>query len=187
MLTKFNERGISPVVAAVLLLVITVVAGALIMSFVLPFVKQNLDDSGGCLEVLEGIEFAQSQFNCFDDKGNSNPLDDETGFSVKINHESVDGFRVGLIDSSGSSTVYTITSDNVGGSTVGTSLEKIRMVGSGASGYGAALKFPDIGGQRSYVANAEYSEAEISPVLIDGDVCSVTDRVDFEPCGESIP
>ena len=152
-----RRRGISPVVASVFLLVITVTAAALIMSFVLPFVRQELNDGGSCLEVLEGIEFGESQWNCFHSG--------ETGFSVKINKAEVDGFRISLVDSAGSSIVHSVDSDNKG-----TVISGLRMVGSAPGGY---IDLPDIGGQRSYVATSgAYERAEIAPVLKGGDVCT---------------
>ena len=164
-----RRRGISPVVASVLLLIITVTAAALIMSFVLPFIKGELNDGGSCLEVLEGIEFGESEFNCFDS------TIDKTGFSVKINKDEVDGFRISLVDSSGSSIVHSVDSDNKG-----TVISGLRMVGSAPGGY---IDLPDIGGQRSYVATSgAYERAEIAPVLKGGDVCNVADSIDFESC-----
>jgi flagellin-like protein len=161
------KRGVSPVIAAVLLIIITVAAAALIMSFVLPFVKDELSNSGSCLDVLEGIEFAESQFNCV------NPASDESGFSVKINKKGIQGFRVGLIDDTGSSVVHTITEDDNENTLPG-----LRMVG------GAALiSYPSVGGQKSYVVMGQYFEAEISPVLKGGDVCPVSDKINIEDCG----
>jgi flagellin-like protein len=78
-----NIRGVSPVIATVLLLVLTIIIGG--------------------LDTFEGVEFPESKFNCFDST--------KTGFSVKINKEKINGVRVALIDSSGGSDVYDIKSN----------------------------------------------------------------------------
>ena len=59
------KRGVSPVIATVLLLVITVVIASIIFAFVIPFVNKSLGNSKACLNVLDGIEFPESRFNCW--------------------------------------------------------------------------------------------------------------------------
>lgn len=166
-----NKRGVSPVIATVLLLVLTIVIGGVIFSVVIPFVKDSLGNSKVCLEALESVEFAESKFNCYKQTA---PYD--TGFSIKLNKDGITGFRVALIDSNGNSDVKDIKPSPA------QPPEGIRMVG----GSNVAFSFPSVGGQRSYVANKQYSRAEISPIVQSGKICAVADVVEFTPCGTGV-
>lgn len=164
------KRGVSPVIATVLLLVITVVLASIIFAFVIPFVNKSLGNSQACLNVLDGIEFPDSKFNCWNA---STPVGtNATGFSVKIKKEGIYGFRVALIDENEQSDVKEVKQNNLGDSS-------LKMV---AGTYGQALGIPSVGGQKTYVTNKKYVKAEISPVTEDGNVCPVADVVEFSHC-----
>ena len=64
-MVMMDKKGVSPVIATVLLLVLTIVIGGIIFSVVIPFVKDSLGDSKVCLDVLQGVEFPESKFNCY--------------------------------------------------------------------------------------------------------------------------
>lgn len=170
-----NKRGVSAVVGSVLLIVITVISVALIISFILPFIKDKLGESEECLNALDSIEFAPSKFNCY----KTTTTADETGFSVKVKNDKIKGFRIALIDDiNGSSKVYDISD--------GITNPELRMVGGAPGTYNGALIFPNAGGQRSYVANGIYSEAEIAPILENNRVCDVADKVVFKACHTNV-
>ncbi len=169
------KRGVSPVVATVLLLVLTIVIGGVVFSAVIPFVKKSLSDSKMCLDLLEGVEFAESKFNCYN---MTTPILNETGFSIRLKKEGISGFRVALVGSSGSSDVYDIKS--------GVTIPVMRMVGAGQTGYNKALEFPSVGGQRSYVVNKSYSKAELTPITQSGEICNLADTVEFTLCYKDV-
>lgn len=166
-----NRFGVSPVVATVLLLVLTIVIGGIIFSVVVPFVNDSLGESKECLDTFEGVEFPESQFNCYLSGAVSGTGIDETGFSVKVNKEGITRIRVALIDDVGNSDVYDIFE--------GTSERHLRPMGAV---YTDALEFPSTSGQRTYVVDRIYKKAEISALTPSGDVCSVSDVLEFEPC-----
>ena len=172
------KRGVSPVVATVLLLVLTVVIAAVVFSFVVPFVNEQLGNSKACLNVLDGVEFADSKFNCYA----TSTSGFETGFSVKIKKEGVTGVRVSLIDVNGNSDVFDITD---GKAVLGGQTPSIRNIG-GNFGANEFLEFSSVGGQRTYKANEKYAQAEVSPVTESGDVCAVADVVEFTLCDSSV-
>lgn len=176
------KRGVSPVIATVLLLVITVVIASIIFAFVVPFVNKSLGNSKACLNVLDGVEFPESKFNCYVDYSLSNPPpfsspQYETGFSVKVKKAGIVGVRISLIDEDGNSEVKDIKLGSVEDEA------NYRLVDSD---YNAPLIFPSTGGQRSYVVNVNYSMAEISPITESGDVCAVSDTVEFTPCASDV-
>lgn len=162
-----SKLGVSPVVATVLLLVLTIVIGGIIFSVVVPFVNDSLGESKECLDTFEGVEFPESQFNCYI----SGTGVDETGFSVKVNKEGITKVKVALIDDVGNSDVYDIFD--------GTSERHLRPMGAA---YADPLEFPAISGQRTYVVDKIYKKAEISALTPSGDICSVSDVLEFEPC-----
>ncbi len=162
------KRGVSPVIATVLLLVLTIIIGSVVFSVVLPFVNEKLGESKSCLDIFEGVEFAESRFNCFNATANGG----KTGFSVKVNKDKVSAFKVSLLDTQGGSEVYEINKDLVA------------SIPAGLTMYGGAttLVFPSVGGQKTYVASRVYESAEISALTSSGDTCSIADIVKFEPC-----
>ncbi|MEK6909156.1 MAG: archaellin/type IV pilin N-terminal domain-containing protein [Nanoarchaeota archaeon] len=159
------RKAVSPVVATVLLLVLTIIIGGIVFSVVIPFVNDKLGDSKDCLDTFEGVEFPESRFNCYDSNSS------ETGFSVKINKEKISKVKVGLINNNGNSDVY----DIYNGSTV----SNLRVLGANPDD---PLTFPSVGGQRTYVTTGVYQKAEISALTASGEVCSVADTIEFEPC-----
>jgi len=174
-MVMMDKKGVSPVIATVLLLVLTIVIGGIIFSVVIPFVKDSLGDSKVCLDVLQGVEFPESKFNCYNIT--SPALLNKTGFSIKLNKEGISGFRVALIDSDGSSDVKNIKKDT-------SIVEGLRMVGKASN---VPIEFPpSVGGQRSYVANKKYIKAELSPITKSGEICTVADVVEFVPCENGV-
>lgn len=163
------RKAVSPVVATVLLLVLTIVIGGIVFSVVVPFVNNSLGESKECLDIFEGVEFPESQFNCYivSPTGGTN----ETGFSVKVNKEGISAVRIGLIDSKGNSDVLEIFQ--------GFSDLSLKPMGGA---YNGVITFPAISGQRTYVVNKLYNKAEISALTSSGDVCSVADKIEIEPC-----
>jgi|SRR3989344_1308821 len=181
-MVMMDKKGVSPVIATVLLLVLTIVIGGIIFSVVIPFVKDSLGDSKVCLDVLQGVEFPESKFNCYN--RTANPLVTsgfQTGFSIKLSKEGITGFRVALIDSDGNSDVKDIKT--------GATFSDVKMVGVqwATSGNLNTVTFPSsVGGQRSYVANKKYIKAELSPITKSGEICTVADVVEFVPCENGV-
>ncbi|MBN1386499.1 hypothetical protein JW968_06010 [Candidatus Woesearchaeota archaeon] len=105
---RMNKRGVSPLIAAVLLMVLTVVVGALIMNWVNRYVKEQV---GGAEERTAG-EIACGQ----DVKWNFMQIDGDTKFCIDNSTENVwnvtftvengqykklEGFKVRFVDNDG--------------------------------------------------------------------------------------
>jgi flagellin-like protein len=177
------RKGVSPVVATVLLLVITVLLASLIMTFAVPFVQDQLGRSKECLAVIDAVTFADSRFNCYIDDMASTSATDKTGFSVSISKEGVSGVRVSLIDANENSNVVVIKQ---GATFPPTASVPLRNIGTGTGNLiGDPLTFPSGAGQRTYVAEVSgvyYKRAEIAPVVTSGRTCAVSDTVEFNAC-----
>ena len=179
-----NKRGVSAVIAAVMLIMITVVAAGLIFSFVIPFVNEQTEGASECFDVFGGLEFGSTAFNCYvesadtgcgadtngDGQGDS-PCYDSTGFSVRVTKDGIAGVRVSLV-SEGSSDIFDIKDAE--------NLTDLRML-EGAT-FGSALEFPQSGGMRTYVAKGIYENAQVGAILDNGNFCDFSDSVIFNEC-----
>lgn len=166
----FEKRGLSPVIAVVLLLMITVVAAGLIVAFVVPFVSKNLDTSGECFDVLGDLSFDETPYNCFAESGGNS----RTGFSVRVDNENIIGFRVAL-QTGGSSDAVEIEEGTNGSSLT----RRIRML---SQDFNVPLTVPGRGGVRTYVSEGRYDKAEIFPILTSGGKCDMADDIILKPC-----
>lgn len=165
------KRGISPVVATVLLLLITIVAVSMIAVFIVPFIKGSLEKSGECFEVLEGIGFDNTGYNCFVEGEIEGELD-MTGFSVKIDSDEIAGFKIALKEG-GTSEAYSIFLD--------TENDDLAMLGGV---FGDLLELPGKGGVRTYVALGIFDTLEINPLLKSGKPCKTTDTRIVKQCND---
>ena len=158
-----GKRGLSPVIAVVLLVMITVVAASIIIAFVVPFTRENLDSGKSCFDILGDLEFTETQYNCIN--ASSDGLG-RTGFSLRIENSDIIGFRVSL-EKTGSSDVYEITNK--------TSSSEIRML-SGI--FDQVLSVPKKGEVRTYVAKGTFDRVSIYPLLSSGAECELADEID---------
>lgn len=164
-----ERRGVSPVIATVLLLVLTIVAVSILAVFVVPFVKNSLKGSNECFDVLGDIRFDDdSAYNCYA----SNDLGDvqRTGFSVRIDSDRIAGFTVTLYQQ-GSATPHTLQNSS--------SSESLRMLNGN---FNEVLTVPLGGGIRTYVALGKYERAELNPILRNGEICKAEETINLVRC-----
>ena len=164
-----NNKGVSPVIATVLLLVLTIVIVSILAVFVIPFVKDSLAGSKDCFAVLGDIKFdTSSSYNCFY-TNSSNGLN-RTGFSVRIDGDEVISFSTTLYRQ-GSANPYTIEN--------GANLSVLRMLNED---FAQPLEVPSNGGVRTYVANDLFDRVEVNPILKTGKLCKAEETVTLERC-----
>lgn len=100
---KKNKKGISAVVATVLIILITVAAVTIIWAAIIPMVKDNLDRGTICLGAMSQLNILNKGYTCFDNPG------DEV--RVQVAHGPKDiglaGIQVLVSDDSGGTTSYT--------------------------------------------------------------------------------
>ncbi|MCH7568907.1 MAG: type IV pilin N-terminal domain-containing protein [Nanoarchaeota archaeon] len=163
---RIKKRGVSPVVATVLLLLITIIAVSLVAIFVVPFVKKTLTGSEECFGILGSLSFDDSPYNCFVENN-------RTGFSIRIDSENIIGFKVALFEM-GTSNAYEIFNE--------TNLSNIRMLDGNFS---ELLELPRKGGVRTYVADGVFKRIEINPLLGSGKICGEADNIRINKCLDS--
>jgi len=156
-----GKKAISPVIATVLLVVITLVAVAILAAFAIPFVKKNLG-SQECFDIIGHLKFEDSPYVCYTE-GTAN----RTGFSVRVDHEAVIGFRT-ILYSGGSSEPAEIINGTDGGALN----PQVLMLGGAAT-----LVMPQKGGVRTYVAHGVYEKIELYPILKSGVTCDQSDSI----------
>ncbi|NCO11773.1 hypothetical protein GW924_04230 [Candidatus Pacearchaeota archaeon] len=171
MLRGLGKKGLSPVVATVLIIMITVVAVTLIAAFIVPFVQKVPEEGQRCFEVFADLSFHDTLYNCY---SNDTQQQTHTGFSVSINDESIQGFTL-LAINKGQSERYTIT-DGISG------IQELKMLGGT---WGEALEVPDNGGVRTYVYKGHVESFEIYPVLADGKQCEKSDQIEPRLCAST--
>ena len=157
----FLKRGVSPVIATVLLIVITLVAIGILAAFVVPFVKKGLGNQD-CFNVLGHLKFEDSSYICYVEG-----TPGRTGFSVRVDDPSIVGFKAVFYSKGNSEPAQIINA------TDGTTLNpEIRMLGNSTT-----LVIPQNGGVRTYVAHGVYEKLELYPVLVSGTTCDQSDSI----------
>jgi len=155
-----SKRSQSGVIGAVLLILIVIVTAMVVMSFVVPFVKKQLEGTGG-LEVIGKIEITNNlQYTCYN----------STNMSLQIHYGDIEnltqGFQV-TINSEGSSKSFDIIS--------GTTADNISMLDGTEK-----LILPGKNEERTYVLEGIDTipdSIEIYPILINGDRCEASDSL----------
>ncbi len=176
-----GKRGISPVVATVLILVILFVLVSIVAVFSVPFVRESLSGSEDCLEILGSTKFDDSKYNC-NIEGEINPGESakRTGFSVKVDGEKVAALRVAFF-SGGASDIVGLEPGEPGG----VLSPRVRMLGYDFCDEGCtagAFEIPSKGEVRTYVAEGLFDKIEVSAVLSNGKVCDVSDQIEINQC-----
>jgi len=167
MFRGFSKRGISPVVASVLLIMIAVVTATLIAVFLIPFVQNRLGEGKGCFEILGDASFYDTPYSCYSE------TEELTGFSVSINSDKINGFVLLAIKKGTSDRISIIN---------GSTNQKLKMLGDDNNGFGNEIVLPENGGVRTYVYNGTVDSLELYPILDDGTQCDKNDQLEPNQC-----
>lgn len=167
-----NKRGLSPVIATVMIILITIVAAGIIASFTIPFVQNSLGEGKECFDVLGEINFAESSYNCYYESSLNNSQS-TSAFSVKIDGERISGFSF-VLGNDGTSDSFKVTENSTN-----------QLIGMLNGNYNQVLSVPKDGGVRTYIVKGVYTTAELYPVLPSGKVCDAADSVTISPCSDS--
>ena len=102
-----TKRGLSAVVSAVLLILITFMAIGLIWAFIKPVVESGLEDEGSCFELRDYAKIAESELSCYNKTSGHTQLMIERGFeNIEIR-----GFVVSIL-AGGDSKTYKVSIEN---------------------------------------------------------------------------
>ncbi len=183
-----NKRGLSPVIATVLLVVLTITAVVIVSQFIIPFVRDKPAESTECIPYQEYFTFeekfvtsqGEKQYNCYDNNGLH-------GISVRANTINkqkaieVVGFDSIFIREDSSLTANARQDAPAGRNEGGLRMLKVST---------GNIKIPKEGEVQTYVFNATkgevYKEVEIHPVLSNGRTCPTSDSITLIPCQVSL-
>lgn len=193
---KNNKRGLSTVVATLLIVLITISVGTLVAQFIIPYVQDNLREGGECIDYGDYYQFVETlqhpqtgvkyNYNCYSLGGATGTYLE--GFSIKakdgINASSqVRGFRVVLTSSDGAAKVIEVNT------TTQRSIiaDGVWMLGNKVGGSNR-VDVPRSGETISYVYNTGAAtnpltvKAEVYPILVNGRICAQSDNIRYNVC-----
>ena len=171
---KFKKKGVSSVVATMLLIMLTIVSISILYSFVVPFVKKSLK-STDCFEFRSYYKFDDSfGYNCYTENG----IEKSYLITLKADSSNTDkqpeSLSLRFFKSSGV-TVLNIKN--------GDTQPDIKMLDPSLT----SLIIPSSGSYPllSYVYTSDelYTKVEVYPVLTDNKVCDKSDSVKIIKCG----
>ena len=154
---KKGKKGVSSIIATILLILISIFAATIIIGFVVPFVKDTLAEEKECYEVKDQLKInTESAYTCVYGGGKN--------ASVTIRREfgevEIKGFKMGVYGDDGAR-VFDIKEGRV---------ENVKMI-NGSD----ILEIPEKGGERTYSINTtltNINEVKIVPLRINGKPCS---------------
>jgi hypothetical protein len=171
-----DKKGISAVVATVLLIFLAIVAVFVIAGIIIPFVSDSLDEGTECVDYKDYYEFYDDEiaFNCYRVEGT------HTLYALTISadtvseevEEKIKGFRLAFTTvGSGDSEAIAVETN---GSTWGNDEGFIRRINTTWP-----LEIPGSGEVRTYVYNTSktHENVEIFPELVSGTLCEKTDSI----------
>jgi len=177
-----QKRGLSPIVATVSVVLLTLAAAGFIAGFVVPFVKDQLNEGTECVGYEDYFMFYDDfDYNCYDN------ISSEWWYGLSIEADSISdekadevvGFKLNFFKSGDS---FPVTVEDGTPTT-----SEIWMLNSSKP----SLEVPVRGGVRTYVYNGGgevFEKIEIFPLLRSGRLCDKTDqfRIGGERCAPSV-
>jgi len=108
-----NKRGISAIVATVLIILITVAAVTIIWAAIIPLVSNQLEKGSSCLDATSQLSIIDQGFSCY---GGDGTATDNVSVQVKLGAGDVAlaGIQVISTDASGNSISNDTIADSIG-------------------------------------------------------------------------
>jgi len=163
-----NKKGISAIVATVLIILITVAAVTIIWAAVIPMISNKLEAGTVCLDAVSQIQLLDEGYTCRASNGDN--------VSIQIKHLAK-SFELAdvqvLVSAGGDTTVFEISNDT-------TTLVPI----------GSDISLPGINEEKVYIINTSLitgtiNEVKIAPVVAVGnskEVCDVSSTRTLQDC-----
>jgi len=173
---KNSKKALSPIVATILLVLLTFSTVVIIAKFIIPLVTRNLNSGSECFSFSDYFYFEKEfGYNCYQDIDGAWLTAVSVGATAAEDEDSsqVAGFQLGFTKEGDSIGIevkegYAV-SDDVGG---------IRMLDRSMT----KIEIPKSGEVRTYVykSNLLYSNVNVYPVLKSGRVCDKTDTIKIQ-------
>lgn len=168
----FRKRGISSIVAIVAIIMITLAAVVIIVSYIIPLVRDSLNEGTECFGLEDYFKFDEDYgYNCYKNISGYNLYGLSVGAdSGGAGEKKIKGLKLAFVKTGGTESFEIIEGDSVSSSNKG-----MRMVEVGESN----LKVPEAGEVVTYVYNTSelFSEVRVLPILESDRTCEVTDSI----------
>lgn len=179
-----NVRGLSTVVATVLILLITLVLVAILAQLLIPFVRDNLQQGTECIPYREYFQFDSSfDYNCYALEGSNfvHQISVKTAYAESSVSEKVAGLAL-LVKTGGEGKVLTINK----GIPESCSLGGVKKLESSCQSLGT-INIPNVGEVQSYTYTdkEQIKKMEIAPILKSGKICDVSSSINLIKCNGS--
>lgn len=163
-----RKKGVSPVIATILLILLSITVVIVISAFIIPFVRDTLREGKECFEVIGQLEIDMALGEtCYHD------MITYTIVNITIERgpkeATIERFKI-KISGEGKSELFDIKQGETG----------VRMLDGSA-----IIETPKSGEARTYSLNTTLQEvlyAEVYPVMESGKMCDPTDKKDIEEC-----
>jgi len=169
-----GKRGLSPIIATVLIVLLTVAGVAVLVGIVVPFVRDNLNKSTECSNFQGYFEFVEDfdyggknyNFNCF--SGSRYGISLEATSAKSVDEKELLGFHLGFF-----------------GEGISEGVEPNELIMLNGS---LEIDLPERGEIRTYIYPSieEYNRMEVYPVLSNGKVCEKSDDIEIISCDGGI-
>jgi flagellin-like protein len=156
MLEKLNtlratKKSVSPVIATIMLVLVTFMAVVIVVGIIRPMVRENLERGKTCFELRDYVSIVDSEYTCYNFT--------HTQLMIERGMEDVEikGFAVGLF-SGGSSERYDLEEGNFP---------------AGVSMIGGNIKLPESGEAKTYIFEiGNTTLAEIAVIQKNKNICN---------------
>lgn len=167
-----NRKALSPIIATVLLILLSIAGISIIAGVLIPFVKEKMQEAKECSQIIE-VEDAlkidtENGFACYYDDGGVKKA------KITIHRGNIElyGIRVALIGEGDSKVVDIIDGEeNLG----------IEMLDGGEA------VLPGKGGEKTYIIDTSMTtlkNAIIAPMMSSKNLCKETDNIELVSCSE---
>ncbi len=160
-----DKKGVSAIIATLLIIMLTIVIFSVIYSVMIPAVKNYLGESKTCFDALDKVKINKDELTCYNEETG------ETGISVKRDDVELDEIIISLIGE-GDSRKFEI-SDNM-------KSDNIRMY---YSNYSQELELPGKLEERTYVFKTSFEvDRALIAIQMDNINCKISEEENIEKC-----
>ena len=171
---KIQKRGLSAIVASVLLILLTISAVAIVANFIIPFADKSLE-STECFKFRDYFAFDESfNYNCYDNNNNRYVLTIKAR-ADNSSSEKVLGFKLRFLGGGNAISVDGLSGDPAGDLAMFDNVGNGKIIVPSPGGRYSALSY-------NYSSNYNYEKVEVYPVLEGGRVCDVSDSIKMIDC-----
>ncbi len=99
----WNKKGVSALIATLLVIMLVLVLVSAIGLALVPVIKKTFSGFGNCLDAQNSLDIVQTRLTCYDTDDNLG------GLTVKVNKEGLKKFRVAFTDNLGAVTFFDVS------------------------------------------------------------------------------